>query len=90
MNLSLAEAQLLVFLYKKASFLMIDSLFEGCTIETCEKLTLKILGISRKEYNKIVREGNKLFSFGFIENNRDKKYKPNFNLKNNIDYLKCI
>lgn len=83
MNLSLAEAQLLVFLYKKASFLMIDSLFEGCTIETCEKLTLKILGISRKEYNKIVREGNKLFSFGFIENNRDCLVLSN-------DFVDCI
>ena len=72
-NLNCVEAQILTFLYNIKCFCRLFNLLDEFTPLTVEKITLNILDIPRTEYNKAIRDGNKLCSMGFVEKRREKK-----------------
>ena len=82
-NLNCVEAQILTFLYNIKCFCRLFNLVYELTPLTVEKITLNILDIPRTEYNKAIRDGNKLCSMGFVEKRRENLYLTD-------DFINCI
>ena len=83
LNLSVLESQLLNYLYIVKNCYNLYNLLDDFTALTQEKITLSILDISRIEYNKMLRDGNKLCSMGLV-------IKQNNRLQLSDDFVNCI
>ena len=83
LNLSVLESQLLNYLYIVKNCYNLYNLLDDFTALTQEKITLSILDISRIEYNKMLRDGNKLCSMGLV-------IKQNNQLQLSDDFVNCI
>lgn len=69
LDLSDNESGYLLIRYRKAVAPLFDDVVTNLT-KTSAELYMKILGISKGEFNKIVRPDNKLRQFGFINDER--------------------